>query len=79
MENKGRSILSRILFLRKKLAKYDYISSKLAEAQAKDVVHGTNENVIAVYYKYTDIIKQRDAWREEINALEVQIDELKGS
>lgn len=56
--------------LKCKLHNTDYIDNKLAEANAKYVVTGDNTDVIRIYNEYRDLIKQRQAWRDEINALE---------
>lgn len=81
--NKEAILLRRkIWLLERKFAKTDYIASKLAEANAKDIANGAWasgnwEHTTAVYNEYADIIKQRDEWRAEINRLETQLAELK--
>lgn len=81
--NKEIILLKRkIWMLQSKFDKTDYIASKLAEANAKDVVNGAWasgnwEHTTAVYSEYADLIKQRDAWRTEINELEAELVELK--
>jgi hypothetical protein len=63
--------------LKQKLAKYDYVGTKLAEAIAKSIVDGDNDAVVSVYNEYKDILAQKQAWRDEINSLEAQLVELK--
>lgn len=67
---------------KRKLDEYDYVGTKLAEANAKDIANGAWasgnwEHTTAVYSEYADLIKQRDAWRDEINELEAELVELK--
>ena len=66
----------RIDELKYKLAKDDYIDNKLAEANAKYVVTGDSTDVVRIYNEYRDLIEQRQAWRDEINALEKELSEV---
>lgn len=63
--------------LKQKLAEYDYVGTKLAEAIAKSIVDGNNDAVVSVYNEYADILNQKQAWRDEINKLEVELKQLK--
>ena len=66
--------------LKEKLAKSDYISSKLAEAIAEYLVldNGDKSKLVAIYNEYLEVIKNKQAWRDEINALEEGLKTLKG-
>ena len=77
MNNKWKISLE-IAELKANLSRYDYVASKLAEAIAKSIVEGNNDAVVSVYNEYKDILAQKQAWREEINAKEAEIAQLKG-
>lgn len=64
--------------LKKQLAETDYIASKLVEAIAEYLVKddGDKSKLIAIYNEYQEALKNKQAWRDEINALE---EELKGA
>lgn len=66
-------LLDNIQRLKRKLAQTDYISSKLTEATAEYIVKGDNTAVVNIYNEYREVIAQRQAWRDEINALEEQL------
>ena len=59
--------------LKAKLHEYDYVASKLAEAIAKAIVEGNTDEVVSVYNEYKDILAQKQAWRDEINAKEAAL------
>jgi hypothetical protein len=63
--------------LKEKLAEYDYVGTKLAEAIAKSIVDGNNDAVVSAYNEYKDILNQKQAWRDEINRLEAELIDLK--
>lgn len=56
---------SQMAVLKSNLSKTDYVASKIAEGAA------TKE-------EYSDILSQRQEWRDQINALETEISLLKG-
>lgn len=70
-------IFVKIIRLKRKLDESDYIASKLSEAIAISTVEDNNERMIAVYNEYKDLIYQRQAWRDEINALESEMKSIK--
>lgn len=57
--------------LKQKLFDTDYIINKITEAQL------LGNSVSAILSQYKDIIDQRQGWRDEINKLEAQNNELK--
>lgn len=57
--------------LKQKLFNTDYIINKITEAQL------LGNSVSAILSQYKDIIDQRQGWRDEINKLEAQNNELK--
>lgn len=57
--------------LKQKLFDTDYVINKITEAQL------LGNSVSAILFQYKDIIDQRQAWRDEINKLEAQNNELK--
>ena len=57
--------------LKQKLFNTDYVINKITEAQL------LGNSVSAILSQYKDIIDQRQAWRDEINKLEAQNNELK--
>ena len=77
MNNKWKLSLE-IAELKAKLKEYDYVASKLAEAIAKSIVEGNTDEVVSVYNEYKDILEQKQAWRDEINAKEAELEALKG-
>lgn len=56
----------RINELKSNLASTDYVIQKITEAQVGAIIIPEDDQ-----RRYEDIIKQRQAWREEINSLEV--------
>lgn len=60
-----------IVELKQKLFDTDYVINKITEAQL------LGNSVSAILSQYKDIIDQRQAWRDEINKLEAQNNELK--
>ena len=62
-----------ILQLKQKLYNTDYVANKLSEEIATSFVTGDNSSVIALRNKYFNILADRDAWREEINRLEEEL------
>ena len=63
----------KIAQLKQNLLLTDYIANKLSEAIATSFVTGDNSSVIALRNKYFNILADRDAWREEINRLEEEL------
>lgn len=63
--------------LKQKLDKSDYVTSKLTEAIAIAMVQGDNTKLVEVYNEYKELIAQRQAWRDEINSLQQQYEELR--
>ena len=57
--------------LKQKLFDTDYIINKITEAQL------LGNSISAILSQYKDIIDQRQCWRDEINKLEAQNNELK--
>lgn len=57
--------------LKQKLFNTDYVINKITEAQL------LGNSVSAILSQYKDIIDQRQSWRDEINKLEAQNNELK--
>jgi hypothetical protein len=66
MENKRKIFekKEKIYALKKKLADTDYVSNKLIEAYA------LNKDLSSLVSEYSDILTQRQEWRDEINKLE---------
>lgn len=62
-----------ILKLKNLLLSTDYVANKLSEEIATSFVTGDNSSVIALRNKYFSILVDRDAWREEINRLEEEL------
>lgn len=60
MTNKAIEIEQKILDLKIKLSKTDYLAIKYAEGQLS-------------FTEYADTLKQRQDWRAEINALETEL------
>lgn len=75
--NRIYELSKEIAELKAKLHEYDYVASKLAEAIAKAIVEGNNNELVSVYNEYKDILEQKQAWRDEINAKELEISVLK--
>lgn len=65
----------KIAKIKESLHDTDYITNKLTEAITEYIVKGDNTAVVAVYTEYKEIIAQRQAWRDEINALENELKE----
>ena len=68
-------IFVKILRLKRKLKDSDYIASKLAEAIAEYLVVNTGDKskLVAIYNEYQEALKNKQAWRDEINALEEEL------
>ena len=62
-----------ILKLKQNLSNTDYVANKLSEEIATSFITGDNSSVIALRNKYFSILADRDAWREEINRLEEEL------
>ena len=69
----------RIKILKIKLANSDYIASKLAEAIAEYLVvdNGDKSKLVAIYNEYQEALKNKQAWRAEINSLEEELKAVK--
>ena len=78
-ELKYHEIKKEIDLLKIKLANSDYIASKLAEAIAEYLVidNGDKSKLVAIYNEYQETIKNKQAWRDEINALEEELKAVK--
>ena len=68
--------LNRIVELKKKLYKTDYVDNKISAATAKYLVDGDKTELLALYEEYKPMLAQRQAWRDEINNLERQLNEI---
>lgn len=75
MNFKENQIIAKITELKIKLNNTDYISSKLAEAIVEYLVsdNGDKSKLVAIYSEYQETIKNKQAWRDEINALEEEL------
>ena len=73
-----RRLEYKISSLKANLDKSDYVANKLTEALAEYIVYGNSQPVIDMYNEYFELIRQRKAWREEINTLETQLNLYKG-
>lgn len=73
-------ICKQIDLLRAQLKDKDYIACKLAEAIAEYIVLDTGDKskLIAIYNEYQETIKNKESWRDEINALEEELKTIKG-
>ena len=78
-ELKYHEIERRISSYMKKLHDSDYIASKLAEAIAEYLVidNGDKSKLVAIYNEYQETIKNKQAWRDEINSLEEELKAVK--
>ena len=63
----------KIAELKQNLSNTDYVANKLSEEIATSFVTGDNSSVIALRNKYFSILADRDAWRDEINRLEEEL------
>ena len=63
----------KIAELKQNLSNTDYVANKLSEEIATSFVTGDNSSVIALRNKYFNVLANRDAWREEINRLEEEL------
>lgn len=66
----------KILGLKQKLKKTDYVDNKISAATAKYLVDGDKTELLALYEEYKPMLEQRQAWRDEINALEKELSEV---
>ena len=80
MDFRKNQINAKIIALKIKLNNADYISSKLAEAIAEYLVtdNGDKSKLVSIYNEYQEVIKNKQTWRNEINALEEELGILKG-
>lgn len=78
-ELKYHKIKKEIDLLKIKLANSDYIASKLTEAIAEYLVADNidKSKLIAIYNEYQETIKNKQAWRDEINTLEEELKAVK--
>jgi hypothetical protein len=74
--NNQVDILNKIARCKENLHLTDYVDNKISEATAKYLVDGDKSELIALYEEYKPMLEQRQAWRDEINALENQLKEL---
>ena len=67
--------IKKINELKANLYNTDYISSKLAEVIAEYLIsdNGDKSKLVAIYNEYQETIKNKQAWRDEINALEEEL------
>ena len=54
----------------------DYVCNKLTEAICEYIVKGDNTAVVNTYNEYKEVLVQRKALRDEINALEKELSEV---
>ena len=66
----------RINELKDLLYNTDYVDNKIGAATAKHLVEGDKTELLALYEEYKPMLEQRQAWRDEINALEKELSEL---
>lgn len=66
----------KILALKQKLRQTDYVCNKLTEAIAEYIIQGDNTAVVNIYNEYKQVLAQRKALRDEINALEKELSEV---
>lgn len=78
MDFEKNKLQAKILEIRFNLKNTDYVANKLTEALAEYIVYGNSQPVIDMYNEYFELIRQRKAWREEINTLETQLNLYKG-
>lgn len=81
MNSKGREMfekIKKINELKLKLRKTDYITDKLTAALVEYVVNGNKEKVLSIYNEYSELLTQRQSWRDEINELEKQLAGVQG-
>ena len=74
--NKRVPILNRINEIEKELNKTDYIDNKRLNAVVKFILTGDRTELEALNEEYKEEIAQREAWRDEINALEKELSEV---
>lgn len=65
--------------LKHKLAKTDYICNKLTEAICEYIIQGASNAIVNTYNEYKEVLSQRRAWRNEINALEEELQNIRSS
>ena len=65
--------LQRIQELKIALKETDYIDNKRLDAISKYIITGDRTELEALNEEYKEEIAQRQAWRDEINALEEQL------
>ena len=71
------SIEEQIAELKRKLADTDYITSKALDAiTLADNLTSLLASLKSIRTEYSDLIKQRQTWREEINNLEKQMETI---
>lgn len=67
---------SQIKRLKLNLANTDYIDNKLTEAIANYVATGDNTRVIELRAIYANTLSARQEWRDEINRLQKDLEEV---
>ena len=73
MTHRYVEIISKINKCKSMLDSTDYIDNKLTEALCECIVNANREKLVAVYIEYQEVLKQRQAWRDEINSLEEEL------
>jgi hypothetical protein len=68
----------RIAELKKELDRTDYIDNKLVRALVRYVALGDNTTIFELFNEYAEQIDQRQAWREEVDMLEKELENYKG-
>ena len=63
----------KIAILKTNLSNTDYIDNKLTEAIVEFIETGDNSKVLELKQKYSEELADREAWREEINRLEEEL------
>ena len=74
--NKRVPIFNRINEIKRELQQTDYVCNKLTEAICEYIIQGDNTSVVNVYNEYKEVLAQRKALRDEINALEKELSEV---
>ena len=73
---KINKIKVRISEIKYELSKTDYIDNKISAAMAKYLVDEDKSELLSLYEEYKPVLEQRQAWRDEINVLEVELSKI---
>jgi hypothetical protein len=74
MSKTRAEINNSIIALKSKLYATDYVDNKITEASVKFLIDGDKTALEMVYLEYKLLLDQRQAWRDEINALEAELE-----